>query len=335
MKKGILAGCLIALLVLAGCGNRETTGSEKNMKSKSNYPLTIHNYTKAEGGTTYKKKDQVFKEAPKRVMVTTRTAAELLLHLGLKDKIVGVGGNFGAPDKSVEKDYASLKILSNSYVGKEAALGTNPDLIVSRGGLFDNADWGVGTVDSLNDMGIHTYILESSIPGGTYDSIYKDIDNLGKIFNVQEKAKLFSNQLKARQKKITSELSGIQETKTFAYLHMSDPKEIKIYSAYNETFFNNAFGMLKLKNIFQNVRGTVSVEQLVKANPDVLIVLNWENNADKVKKALYENPKLSSMKAIKNKQVYAMDYNELFGYSYNTLGGIEQLAKEMYPDQFK
>ncbi|MED4965423.1 ABC transporter, partial [Heyndrickxia coagulans] len=71
----------------------------------------------------------------------------------------------------VEKDYASLKILSNSYVGKEAALGTNPELIVSRGGLFDNADWGVGTVDSLNDMGIHTYILESSIPGGTYDSI--------------------------------------------------------------------------------------------------------------------------------------------------------------------
>lgn len=52
---------------------------------------------------------------------------------------------------------------------------------------------------------------------------------------------------------------------------MSDPKEINIYSAYNETFFNNAFGMLKLKNIFQNVRGTVSVEQLVKANPDVLI----------------------------------------------------------------
>lgn len=44
MKKGIFAGCLIALLVLAGCGNRETTGSEKNMKSKSNYPLTIHNY---------------------------------------------------------------------------------------------------------------------------------------------------------------------------------------------------------------------------------------------------------------------------------------------------
>ncbi|MBE6184477.1 ABC transporter substrate-binding protein [Heyndrickxia ginsengihumi] len=336
-KRGLIASCLVAITLLAGCGNNNNVKDEskKDTQSKSNYPVTIHNYTKAEGATTYKKKDQVFKKAPKRIVATTRPVAELLLHLGLKNKIVGVGGSFGAPDKSVEKDYASLKILSKSYIGKEVALGANPDIIIGRGGLFDNADWGVGTVDKLNDMGINTYILNSSIPGGTYNSIYEDIDNLGKIFNVQDKAKEFSDTLKARQKKITSKLSKIKETQTFAYLHMSDPKDVSVYSAYNETFFNNAFNMIKLKNIFENEKGNVSVETLVKANPDVLIVLNWENDADKVKKALLANPKLSSMKAIKNKQVYAVDYNYLFGYSYDTIDGIEQLAKEMHPNLFK
>ncbi|MCO7175386.1 ABC transporter substrate-binding protein [Sporolactobacillus kofuensis] len=335
-KTKLLAGCLTALLLLAGCGNSATNGSDKNAKSsKSHYPLTIQNYTKAEGGTKWKKKDEVYQKEPKRVMATTRTVAELLLHLGLKDKIVGVGGNFGTADQSVAKGYASLKKLSNSYVGKEAAIGTNPDIIVSRGDLFDNADWGVGTVDALNTMGVGTYVLESSIPGGTYDSIYQDIDHLGKIFNVQDKAKTFADKLKTRQKKITAQLSKIKKTQTFAYLHMSDPKEVYVYPAYDQTFFNNAFKMVKLTNVFQNEKGNVSVETLVKTNPDVLIVLDWQNDGAKMKKALYSNPKLSSMKAIKNKQVYTMDYNYLFSYSYNTLDGLEQLAKEMHPELYK
>lgn len=335
--KSLLTCCLAAILLLAGCGASSATDESNKTadSSKSAYPLTIHNYTKAEGGTEWKKKDQVFEKEPQRVMVTTRTVAELLLHLGLKDRIVGVGGNFGAPDSSVEKEYDSLKKLSDTYVGKEAAVGTNPDIIVSRGGLFDNADWGVGTVDSLNTMGIGTYVLESSIPGGTYDSIYKDIDNLGKIFNVQDKAKAFSDQLKAHQKEITSRLSKIKENRTFAYLHMSDPKDVYIYPAYDETFFNNAFKMVKLTNVFQNEKGDVSVETLVKTDPDVLIVLEWQGGGEKMKKALYENPKLSSMKAIKNKQVYTMDYNYLFSYSYNTLDGLDELAEEMYPDLYK
>lgn len=336
-KKKILVACaLTAAMLLAACGNSGANGSDKDTEaSKSHYPLTIHNYTKAEGGTEWKKKDQVYKKEPKRVMATTRTVAELLLHLGLKDRIVGVGGNFGAPDKSLEKDYASLKKLGNSYVGKETAIGTNPDIIVSRGDLYDNADWGVGTVDSLNSMGVDTYVLRSSIPGGTYDSIYEDIDHLGKIFNVQDKAQAFADKLKAKQRKITSELSKIKKDRTFAYLHMSDPKEVYVYSAYDETFFNNAFKMVKLDNVFQDKKGDVSVETLVKANPDVLIVLDWENDGDKMKQALYSNPKLSSMTAIKNKQVYTVDYNYLFSYSYNTLDGLEQLAKEMYPDLYK
>ncbi|MCL1632745.1 ABC transporter substrate-binding protein [Sporolactobacillus sp. CPB3-1] len=335
-KKSLIAGCLAAIMLLAGCGSNASDGAEKTAESsKSHYPLTIHNYAKAEGGTTWKKKDEVYKKEPKRVMATTRTVAELLLHLGLKDRIVGVGGDFGIGDSSVEKQYKTLKKLSSSYVGKEAAIGTNPDVIVSRGDLFDNADWGVGTVDSLNSMGVGTYVLESSIPGGSYDSIYKDIDHLGEIFNVQDKAKAFAGQLKKKQKKITSELSKIKKTQTFAYLHMSDPKEVYVYPASKETFFNNAFKMVKLDNVFKNETGNVSVETLVKTNPDVLIVLDWNNDGDKMKKALYTNPKLASMKAIKNKKVYTMDYNYLFSYSYNTLDGLEKLAKEMYPNLYQ
>ncbi|WP_058303142.1 ABC transporter substrate-binding protein [Gorillibacterium timonense] len=356
MKKVWMTVSALTLMVaLSACGNTTKSGSSEPAATSTataqatavataaattpvetvTYPVTIQNFKKAEGGTTWEAKEQVFDKAPERIMANTRPAAELLLHLGLGDRIVGVGANFGAPDKSVEAEYAKLNILSDSYVGKEVTLGTNPDLVFGRGGLFDNADWGVGTVDSINSMGIKTYVLESSITGGTYNSIYKDIENAGEIFNVKEKADEFIQELKNRQEAIASKLAGIKEEKTFAYLHMSDPKQVYVYAAGKESFFNDSFKMVKLNNAFENVDGEVSVEKLIETNPDVLIIPDWEGGAEAIKEALYANPQLTSMKAIQNKQIYAVDYNYMFGYGYNTIDGMELLAKEMYPDLFK
>nr|WP_240548519.1 ABC transporter substrate-binding protein [Paenibacillus lignilyticus] len=236
-------------------------------------------------------------------MANTRPAAELLLHLGLGDKIVGVGANFGVPDPSVETGYAKLNILSKDYVGKEVTLGTNPDFVFGRGGLFANQDWGTGTVNVLNDMKINTYVLESSITAGTYDSIYKDIANVGKVFHVKEKADQFIQELKDKQAAINAKLEGIQDHNTFAYLHTNDPKELYVYPASNESFFNNAFSMIKLDNVFVNEKGDVSVETLIATDPDILILPKWdETDLNKVREDIYANPKLSSMKAVKNKQ---------------------------------
>lgn len=340
MKKKLLLGVgLAAMLTLTACGDSTTGGSTEKTETKKYYPLTIENYTKAEGGTTWEKKEQVFDKAPEKVMANTRPAAELLLHLGLGDKFAGVGASFGAPDKVVEEEYSKLNILSDAYVGKEVTLGTDPDLVFGRGGLFENADWGVGTVDTINDMGIKTYVLESSVTGAKYDSIYKDIENVGEIFNVQDKAERFIKQLKDRQESITSKLASIKEEKTFAYLHTTDPKELYITSAHGETFFNDVFNMIKLDNVFKDEPGEISIEMLIEADPDVLIIPMWTDkdpeNAIKVKEGLYANPKLSSMKAIKNKKIYAVDYNYMFGYGYNSIDGVGILAKEIYPDLFK
>lgn len=356
MKKNLWVGFILTLmLVLSACGAKNEVKTTNDTAVNTNvaantqeqpvqavqteYPLTIQNFKKAEGGTTWETKDQTFDKAPERIMANTKPAAELLLHLGLGDKIVGVGADFGAPDKSVEADYAKLNILGDSYVGKEVTLGTNPDLVFGRGGLFDNADWGVGTVDSLNEMGVKTYVLESSVTGGTYESVYKDIENVGKIFNVQEKAENYIKELKARQEAISSKLASITDAKTFVYLHMADPKEVSVYAAGKESFFNDSFKMVKLTNAFEGQDAEVSIETLIATDPDVLIIPNWSGDGsatpDQIKEGLYANSKLSSMKAIKNKQIYAVDYNYMFGYGYNTIDGMEALAKEMYPDLFK
>lgn len=339
MKKTIMALLvLVSLGMLSGCGKAEEKATVTSAKTSA-YPLTVKNYGRPEATAEWKEVDQTFDKAPERILANTRPAAELLLHLGLKDKIVGVGAVFGEPDKEVEKDFDELNSLGKEYISKEIALGVDPDLIYGRGGLFDNAEWGNGTVNTLNDMGMKTFVLASSVTGGTYESVYEDIENLGNIFGVQDKAAAFSDKLKTRQKEISDNLAAIKEEKDFALLFITDPNEVSVYGAKDETFFYDLFKMVKLNNIYAETEGDISLENLIETDPDVLIIPDWRTTGgvtpDEIKAALYKNDKLSSLSAIKNKQIYAVDYNYMFGYGYIGIEGMDLLAKEMYPDEFK
>lgn len=334
MKKTITFLATAFLFTLSGCGNTNNTTDNTN-STDSKYPVTIKNVTKAEGGTEWTEKKQTFDKAPERVLANTRPAAELLLHLGLKDKIAGVGAVFGMDDPDVKAEFDELNHLSDGYINKETALSVDPDLIFGRGGLFDNAEWGNGTVDSINEMGIPTYVQETSTQNATFESVYNDIDNLGKIFDVKPAADSFKADLKEREQHLKDRVKEVGKEQDFVILFMTDPNEVSIYPAYGESFFNSMFDMIGLNNVLRDEKGDVALETLIETDPDVLIVPDWTTTTAGTKKndmvdAVLNNEKLSSMKAIKNKQVYSVDYNYMFGYGYQSLAGMELLIDEMY-----
>lgn len=323
----------IFLLTLAGCNNTNDQTSSRH-STDSLYPLTITNYSKAEGGVEWVEKNQTFEKAPERILANTRPAAEFLLHLGLKDKIVGVGAVFGIDDPEVKTKFDELNHLSDSYISKETALSVDPDFVFGRGGLFENAEWGTGTVDSLNEMGILTYVQETSTQKATFESVYQDIDHIGSIFNVEVVANAFKTKLQSREKKLKERAKEMSQDQSFVLLFMTDPNEISIYPANGESFFNSMFATIGLENIFQEIQGEVSLETLIQADPDVLIVPDWTTTTAGTSKndmveAILKNEKLSSMQAIQNKQVYSVDYNYMFGYGYQALTGMELLMDEM------
>ena len=86
MKKYVSLFGVSLLLLLGACSNQTSGETHQSSSSDSHYPVTLNNYTKAEGGTEWASKEQTYKEVPTKVLVNTRPAAELLLHLGLKDK---------------------------------------------------------------------------------------------------------------------------------------------------------------------------------------------------------------------------------------------------------
>ncbi|MFZ2232253.1 MAG: ABC transporter, partial [Lactococcus raffinolactis] len=174
MKKMITAAVLwLSALTLAACGQKaaEKSTTSSSQSDQTTYPLRIKNYKKSVGSDskadpTWPESTQTFTHAPKKVLANTRPMAELLLHLGLEKSIAGVGAVFGEKDESVADEFDKLKSLGDNYIPQETALSVNPDMVFGRGGLFEKSEWGVGTVESLNEMNIPTYIMKTSIKGG-------------------------------------------------------------------------------------------------------------------------------------------------------------------------
>lgn len=303
--------------------------AETAQPAKTVYPLTIENHTNNGEGTEWKVKEQTFDKAPEKVVANTQGAAELLIKLGLTDKIVGVAALYGAGDPAVQEEFKKIPVLSQDYASKELVVGASPDLVMGRGGLFADADWGVGTVGGLNELGIKTFVQSTSLQGATLDSLYKDIEQLGQIFDVQDKAAAYIAELKERAAKLKE--GAAAGGKTFAYISDGGNGAIAVYSGNVDTFAGDVLGLLGLTNSYADVTGEISKEQLIATNPDVLLISVYTGgvDADQSIKAFYADPSLQSLKAIQNKAIYKIDFNQFWGYSYSIFDGAEKLAAEL------
>ena len=80
---------------------------------------------------------------------------------------------------------------------KENAVASGADLIIGEISAFKDTNW--GTFESLEDKGINCYALNGTVVADeTMDSIYQDIENMGKIFKVEDKAEALIEDTKAQ-----------------------------------------------------------------------------------------------------------------------------------------
>lgn len=94
----------VATLSLAACGNASketapapaTTEASQKANTETSYPVTIKTYD-AKGNEV----EQVFEKAPEKVITNNLSTTEILLELGLQDKIAGMLN----PDNAVTGKY--------------------------------------------------------------------------------------------------------------------------------------------------------------------------------------------------------------------------------------
>ena len=179
------------------------------------YPVTVEVYNNARELVPY-----TFEKCPEKTLVYGRNNVEIMLALGLGDKIEMIT-DCGSVKPEYEAEFEKLDQLKNhqdiGYFVKEYALSLEPDMVIGWYSLFNMEDR-MGDVDFWHERNIGTYTSINSVlkDNQSLENEYADIRNIATIYNKQAEAE-----------KIISEIEeGVEKGKKAA--EGKDPQRILI-----------------------------------------------------------------------------------------------------------
>ena len=307
------------------------------------YPVTIENGDRS----------VTFEKAPERVITNCDSnIIELMFALDLDDKLIGYAG-FPEYHNNVSPEYldrlAKIPVVTPGYITLEPLLNANPDFFLSGYNYgIDIPSAGVTdaiTPDELDKHGIKCYAITESLirimkkPVVSLEDTYNDFRNLGKIFDVEDRAEAVIASMKARVANVEAKLDAISSDK---------PIEVFIYQTWNahdqppRTPGGQAMpsALLKLAhahNIFDDIDDSwvrTTWEDVVARDPDVILISETGNtNGEERKQLIMNDPVLQGIKAVKEGKIYIIRVEETYP-GPRAVHGLELLAKMFYPELF-
>lgn len=331
-KKRILSLATIGLvfsLALAGC-----TGSSKgNIASQKNneegYPVTISTYD--QNGKEFQ---ETFESKPKRVISTNQTTTEIMLDLDLQEYLVGTSFMDSPILPRLEEKYKNINVISETYPSKEAVLALNPDLIMGWKSVFSEKN--LGSVESWNEKGVKTFIQRNSgiSKEQTLEDVYYDINDIGKIFNIEEKSTKYVDDMKSRINSVSEKIKSVKEPMKVLILEGEGENKYRVYGP--KTLVSDMVSKAGGVNIAKD-SGSVGVENIIEMNPDAIVLIHYlmQNKDNQEESSLLDNKALKNVTAIKENRIIYTPLSETYAGGVRTVDGIERIAKGLYPDLVK
>ena len=274
-----------------------------------------------------------FDSPPQRAISNDVNLTEMMLVLGLSDKMVGYTGISGwkTLDEEMRLGVKQLPELSPKYPTKEVLVGADADFFFA-GWNYGMKVGGEVTPETLKPFGINVYELtESCIHIMTkkkvsMDDMYNDLLNLGLIFQIENRAKKLVDAYRSDLKKFTQKLESIPTKKVFVYDSGEDtPFTAGRYAM--PTALIEAAGGVNIMDDFQKSWGTVTWEEVIDRNPEVVVIVNYGKvTAEQKRKFMMSNPAFANIDAVKNDRFVTLEYVEATPGPRN-IKAIKKLAK--------
>ncbi|MFF2009441.1 ABC transporter substrate-binding protein [Streptomyces sp. NPDC058195] len=310
------AALALAALVLTGCGAQLPASPEPRSSPGSatgHYPVTVENCGEKK---TYDK-------APQRVVTNDVGITEIMFALGLEDHMAG----YVMPDDKGDltsvpwKDgYAKTTWLSRKTLTKELALDARADLVFAGWNYGFSEEDGF-TPAGLRRVGIDSYLLSESCRNGRgtargvmapLDALYTDLRNLGRIFDVEDRAEAlvtgFRAQVAAARDKAPK---GSARPRVFLYDDGRDKPLTSGAFAGPHDIITKAGGDHVMKDL-KDTWVTVGWETVVARDPEVIVINDYgDRSAQQKKEFLTSYPPLANVSAIRNGRIFVLHYVDL------------------------
>ncbi len=301
VRAALLVGAAAGALVLASCSTgAPAAGPSASPSDADRAPVTLDNC-----GT-----EVTFDDPPQRVVTIKSSTTEMLLALGLSDTLVGTAFADGPVPEQWAADVADVPVLSEKVPGQEALLEVEPDLVYAGWESNLSAD-GAGERSTLDALGIATYVSPSACKDPayqpdplTFDDVLGEIREVGEVFGVPDAAA----RVVAEQQATLDAIEPVDGSTAVWWSSGTDTPYVGAGIGAPQMLLEAA----GLTNVFADVDDTwtsVGWEQVVAADPDVLVLVDsaW-NSAQKKKDYLAAHPAASQLTAVQEQRYVVVPF---------------------------
>ena len=317
------------LLTLGACASED---ADTDRASADGYPRTLENC----GRTT------TVESAPQRIVSLNQGSTEILLSLGVADRMAGTGTWTDPVMKGLEAENKKVERLADSAPSMERVLQTEPDLVTAS---FASTlgKGGVGTAGAFADLGVPTYLSPAECEGKDnegdddgartgvleIDAIYREITELAELLDVEDRGDELVASLEDRVAAASAKAPEDEVSVLYWFANAESPYLAGCCGG--PGIITRALG---LKNVFDDTKAEwpqVGWETVAERDPDVLVIGDLTRKSQTAESAqakiefLESNPVTREMTAVKNRRYVALSGAAL-NPSIRTVEGLEQVA---------
>lgn len=311
------------------------------------YPLTLENCGQ----------QVTFDKAPESAVALGHNSAEIMFLLGLEDRMAGTAFWPNRVLPELEAAYDKVDVLTVEFPTLEAVLSKQPDFVAAMIVTLMGPDSKVAKREDFANLGIPTYLSPSacstvadtknasgskatSVYGvrenlWSMDLMYQEIDDIARIFDVQDRGQALIADFKQREAKLRAEFAK-REDLTFLFWFSSPSPADDAYltggngpSAYIADVLGGS-NALKTEAEWP----ALGWEGIMATNPTVIVAAQVDRKRWGLDEAqnkidfLTNDPAVSQMEAVKAGRI-AVISGASMNPSINTIYGAEKLAEQL------
>lgn len=300
MKKRLLAiiTCFVLMFAVGCSSNKETTVTDREGNE-------VKVPTKLE-----------------RIISAVPSNTEVLVELGLADKLVGVD-KYSEGIEGLNKDIPKMDMNNPDA---EAIIALEPDIIIASG--HNKIGSAEDPYKAIVEAGIPVVYIPSS---DSIKGIYKDIEFIASLVNEKKKGEEIITDMKVKISKY-EELGKTIKDKKKVYFEIGPAPNLFTFG--HSTFLNEMIEVIGAENVFKNEKSwfAPTEEAILDANPDAIFTnVNYVKNPTK---EISSRNGWENIKAIKNGDVSYIDSNSSARGNQNIIKALDEMAKAIYPNVY-
>ncbi|MET8863783.1 ABC transporter substrate-binding protein [Nonomuraea sp. NPDC004580] len=327
-RSAAIASAAVALL-LAGCGTSVTPASPGAGAAAA---VTLENCGR----------EVVVNDAPKAAVGMHPAQTELLLRLGLADRIAGQAQ---AKAQALPEDVAPLAagipvIGGVTPPSREDLLAVKPDFVYSPTTYEFTAEQGFASIEQLEQAGVSVYVANGGCKDrrmtGEVTDLFTDLKNIGKIFGVDDAAAGLIAKSRAELDKVAKALAGVKKLRVAqVYVDGTTLQAIGAGVEYDILRLAGADNVYTPEQpaFAKFFAATITPESLAAERPDALVFSVYDDKHEAATRK-YLTTTFPDMPAVRDDRLIAVSSADVFPGTLGNVSIVRQIAERLYPDAF-